>query len=67
MNIPQLSSAMSLSNIQSNVGVAMLSKNLDDAQSSERVSILKKAISDFIGVGSSFENIIFAGNGRGAP
>lgn len=34
---------------------------LDDAQSSERVSILKKAISDFIGVGSSFENIIFAG------
>lgn len=34
---------------------------LDDAQSSERVSILKKAISDFIGVDSSFENIIFAG------
>lgn len=34
---------------------------LDDAQSSERVSILKKAISDFAGVDSSFENIIFAG------
>ena len=34
MNIPQLSSAMSLSNVQSNVGVAMLSKSLDDAQSS---------------------------------
>lgn len=36
---------------------------LDDAQSSERVSILKKAISDFSGNGndSSFENIINAG------
>ncbi|EJQ9336507.1 hypothetical protein NYF37_004853, partial [Salmonella enterica] len=34
---------------------------LDDAQSSERVSILKKAISDFSGKNSSFENIINAG------
>lgn len=34
---------------------------LDDAQSSERVSILKKAISDFTGHDSSFENIISAG------
>lgn len=33
MNIPLLSSAMSLSKVQSNVGIAMLSKSLDDAQS----------------------------------
>lgn len=34
---------------------------LDDAQSSERISILKKAISDFSGKESSFENIVNAG------
>lgn len=34
---------------------------LDDAQSSERVAILKKAISDFVGKESSFENIVVSG------
>jgi hypothetical protein len=34
MNIPQLSSAMSLANVQSNFGVAMLGKSLDDAKNS---------------------------------
>lgn len=34
---------------------------LKDAQSSERVSILKKAISDFVGETSSLENIVLAG------
>lgn len=34
---------------------------LDDAQSSERIAILKKAISDFTGSDSSFESIVSAG------
>lgn len=32
MNIPQLSTAMSTANLQSDFGVAMLSKNLDNSQ-----------------------------------
>ena len=59
MNIPQLSSAMSLSNVQSNVGVAMLSKNLDDAQSSgaSMVSMMNQSLEQSVNpsVGSNMD------------
>lgn len=59
MNIPQLSSAMSLANLQSNFGVAMLSKSLDNAKSSgsSMVSMMNQSLEQSVNpsVGSNID------------